>query len=91
MGVCALERGEAKVDGAEAAQGGVDRGVGVPDEGMARSYGLLSREAGGVGHGPGFEGFCIDYTPVPEEVRAGPSQYQTAKAFVPKWQGNETP
>ena len=91
MGVCALARGKEKVDGAEAAEEGVDRRVGGPGESLARSHGLLPREAGGVSPGARVEGLSVDDTPVSEEIRVGQAQHQTAKAFVPEWPGDETP
>ena len=55
LGVCALARGKEKVDGAEAAQEGVDSRVESPGESLARSHGLLPGEAGGVSPGRGLK------------------------------------
>ena len=91
LGVCTLAGSEAAVDGTEAVQGVVERRIGKPGEGMARSHGLLPGEAGGIGPRPRIEGLPIDNTPVSEASRHGSSQYQTEKAFIPEWAGDETP
>lgn len=91
LGVCALARGEAKVDGTEAAQESAEWGYGKTGEGVAGSHRLLPREAGGVSPRPRFEGVTFDDTPVSKEVGVGQAQHQKAKAFVPERQGNETP
>jgi len=91
LGVCALARGEEKVDGAEAVQEGADKGDGSPGEGLARSDRLLSRETGSVSPGARAEGLSVYDPPVSKEIWVGQTQHQTAKAFVPEWPGDETP
>ena len=91
LGICALARSEATLDGTEETQEGAVWRDGKPGEGVAGSHGLLPGEAGGVGRGPRFEGLRIEHTSVSEEVRVGSAQHQTAKASIPEWSGYETP
>ena len=91
VGVCALARGQATVDSAEAAQEIFEGRGGDTGEDLARNHGLQSREVGGVGPRPRLESIPIDDTSVSEEIRVGQAQHQTAKAFIPERPGNETP
>ena len=91
LGVRTLAGGTAPVHRSQTTEAGAVGRCGRPGTGVARSDGLLSGEAGGVGAGAGAGGLGVDHSSVFAADGLGPSQHQATAAPFSERPSHATP
>ena len=91
LGLRALAGGAAPVYSSQTAEAGAVGRGGRPGTGVARSDGLLSGEAGGVGPGSGAGGLGVDHSSVSATRGLGPPQYEATAPALPERPSHATP